>query len=143
MPEDTTPAVTDEDPQRLAAAAEYVGRRLREIGSSHEDSLTRAFSRYVTGVTNTIFDINYDIFQQTMTQIMSDVISTQQDQFNQIILSFAGALHISEALHEVGNDTHRQEEFARYVARFIVDQGLMPLVEQLGGWVSWSSQVFY
>ena len=131
MPED--PAVIDEeDAQRLAAAAEYVGRRLREIAAAHEDTLTQAFSRYVAGVTRTIFDINYEIFQG----IMSEVISTQRDQLNQIVLTFAGALHISEALCEVGNDMHRQEEYARYVGRFIVDRGLMPLIEQLGGWVS-------
>ena len=124
--------IDEEDAQRLAAAAEYVGRRLREIAAAHADTLTQAFSRYVAGVTRTIFDINYEIFQG----IMSEVISTQRDQLNQIVLTFAGALHISEALHEVGNDMHRQEEYARYVGRFIVDRGLMPLIEQLGGWVS-------
>lgn len=129
--------MTDEDTQRLTTAAEYVGQRLRDMASAHESTLTQAFSRYVTGLTQTIFDINYETFQG----IMSEIISTQRDQLNQIVLTFAGALHISVALREVGNDMHRQEEYARYVARFIVDQGLMPLVEKLGGWVSYSSQV--
>ena len=123
----------DEEDTRCLAAAEYVGRRLREIVSgTHEDTLTQAFSEYVSGVTRTIFDINYETFQG----IMREVIRTQQNQLNQIVLTFGGALHISEALREVGNDMHCQEEYARYVGRFIVDRGLMPLVEQLGGWVS-------
>ena len=102
------------------------------MAPAHEATLTRAFNSYVAGLTRTIFDMNYETFQR----IMSEVISAQQDQFNQIVLIFAGALHISKALRDVGNDMHRQEEYARYVGRSIVDQGLMPLVEQLGGWVS-------
>ena len=68
---------------------------------------------------------------------MADVINTHQDKFNQVVLIFAGACHISEALREVGSDPHRQSEYARYVGRFIVEQGLMPVVDKLGGWVSW------
>ena len=129
MLQDPTP---DEDAQRLTSAAIYMGQRLREILEAHVATLTQAFSSYVTGLTQSIFDIDYETFQR----IMSEVISTQQDQLNQIVLIFAGGLHISVALREVGNDMHRQEEYARYVARFIVDRGLMPFVEQLGGWVS-------
>lgn len=119
------------------AAAEYVGRRLRELAAANDDTFTRAFERYVEGTAQTIWDINYETFQR----IMTDVIASQQDHLmshlNRIVLIFAGGLHISEALREAGNDQFQNrylDTYARYVSRFIVDQGLMPWVEQQGGW---------
>ena len=110
----------------------YVGQRLSRIANGDVGIVERAFDRYIEGVTQTIYDINYDTFEIVMT----DVISTHQDQFDQIVLTFAGALHISQALREVGNDPDRQEQYTRYVGRFIVERGLMPVVDRLGGWVS-------
>lgn len=126
--------MTDDDDH--LAAAEYVGRRLREIAAANNDTLMRGFERYVAGLTQTIWDINYEVFQR----IMSDVITSQQSHLDRIALTFAGALHISEAVRVVGNDTSLQNQylnqFAGYAARFIVDQGLMSWVEKQGGWVS-------
>lgn len=79
---------------------------------------------------------------------MTDVIASQQDHLmnhlNQIVLIFAAGLHISEALRVAGNDQFQNrylDTYARYVSKFIVDQGLMPWVEQQGGWVSVDSLI--
>lgn len=113
-------------------AAENLARRLNAFLAVNRDSLSRAFDEYIEGARRTIWDINYDVFQR----VMNDIIASQQGRLNQVMLIFGGALRISEALREVGNDTQRQNQYARYVGKFITEQGFMPWVEQQGGWVS-------
>ena len=133
--EQTSPAVREEvredDSQR--AAAEYVGRRLREMAGANEPTLTRAFDGYIR---RSIWDMNYETFQE----VMRDVVNSQQNNMNKVLWTFAGFLHISNAVRETDNDVSLQNEyldkFARFVGRFINDQGLMSWVEQQGGWVS-------
>ena len=143
MEEQTTPAVTEdasrddaEDNAHLAAA-EYVGRRLRDIAGTREAILTRAFDRYVDGIRHTIWDMNYETFQV----VMREVVNSQQDHMSKIVWIFAGALHMSEAVRETGSDMMiLQKEYldklAGFVGSYINDQGLAPWVEQQGGWVS-------
>ena len=136
--EHTTPAVTEDasrDDTYLAAAV-YIGRRLRDIAGTREATLTQAFDRYIDGIRHTIWDMNYETFQA----VMREVVNSQQDHLSQIVWTFAGALHISEAILVTGCDKILQDEylnkFAGFVGSFINDQGLMPWVEQQGGWVS-------
>lgn len=138
MEEQTTPTVTEDaskDDAHLAAAV-YVGRRLRDIAATREATLTQAFNRYMDNITHTIWDMNYETFQA----VMREVINSQQDHMSQIVWTFAGALHISEAVRVTGSNMILQNEylnkFAGFVGSFINDQGLMPWVEQQGGWVS-------
>lgn len=136
--EQTSPAVSEGEARDEAqrAAAIYVGRRLRQIAGANQTTLIQAFNGYVAGITQSIWDIEYETFQR----IMRDIVNSQQDNMNKIVWTFAGALHISEAVRVTGNDVRLQNEyldkFARFVGRFINDQGLMPWVEQQGGWVS-------
>ena len=117
-------------------AAVYVGRRLRDIAGTREATLTQAFDRYIDGIRHTIWDMNYETFQA----VMREVVNSQQDHLSQIVWTFAGALHISELVRATDNDMILQNEylnkFAGFVGSFINDQGLMPWVEQQGGWVS-------
>ena len=118
------------------AAAEYVGHRFREIAGTHDATLTRTFDQYIDSMIPTIWDMNYETFQI----IMMEAIKTPRDSLNKIVRTFAGALHISEAVYETGNDKNLQNRyldmFARFVGKFINDQGLRSWVEQQGGWVS-------
>ena len=133
--EQTSPAVREEvredDAQRVAA--EYVGRRLREMAGANEPKLTQAFDGYIR---RSIWDMDYETFQE----VMRDVVNSQQNNMNKVLWTFAGFLHISNAVRETDNDISLQNEyldkFARFVGRFINDQGLMSWVEQQGGWVS-------
>ena len=136
--EHTTPAVTEDaskDDAHLDAAV-YVGRRLRDIAGTREATLTQAFDRYIDGIRHTIWDMNYETFQA----VMREVVNSQQDHLSRIVWTFAGALHISELVRVTDSDMILQNEylnkFAGFVGSFINDQGLMPWVEQQGGWVS-------
>ena len=129
--EQTSAAMTDDSAH--LAAAEYVGRRIREIAGEQELTLTQAFNRYIDSMRHTM---NYETFQI----IMMEAIKTSRDSLNRIVRTFAGALRISEAVYETGNDKNLQNQyrdmFARFVGKFINDQGLRSWVEHQGGWVS-------
>ena len=128
--EQTTPVVNWDDAQ-IQAAAKYVGRRMREMAREHDQqAIYREF------IIQSNWDIDYGRFQR----IMEEVINSQQDNLSRIVQTFAGALHISEVVLEIGSNLmHRNEyldRFAKFVGKFINDQGLMPWIEQQGGWVS-------
>ena len=138
MEDHTTPPVTEDasrDDAHLAAAV-YVGRRLRDIAGTREATLTQAFDRYIDGTRHTIWDMNYETFQA----VMREVVNSQQDNLSQIEWTFAGALHISEAIRGTSSDMTLQNEYldklAGFVGSYINDEGLAPWVEQQGGWVS-------
>lgn len=115
-----------------SSEAKRLGRRLQVVAGRYDSIVTNSFgigSRY------TIWDITYEIFQNTMRELIRQVENEVENQLDKILLVFAGCLHLSEALREVGNDG-QQNKYARYVGKFIVDEGLMPWVEAQGGWVS-------
>jgi len=126
--------VTTQSDDTHLIAAQRVGRRLAVLATKYNTNvnISQAFHRFVAGVTQSIWDLNYESFQL----IMRTVISDHQNHLDQAVLVFAGFLHICEALQQVGGDTSRQNQFANYVGRFMIDQGLMSWVEQQGGWVS-------
>ena len=65
--------------------------------------------------------MNYETFQA----VMREVVNSQQDHLSKIVWTFAGALHISEAVHVTGSDVILQNEylnkFAGFVGSFIND----------------------
>ena len=128
--EQTGAAMTDDSAH--LAAAEYVGHRMREIAGEQEST----FDQHIDSIRHTIWAMNYETFQT----IMMKAIKTPRDSLNKIVQTFAGALRISEAVYETGDDKKLQNQyldmFARFVGKFINDQGLRSWVEQQGGWVS-------